>query len=170
MVKMFLESQLMRLWQGNDRMWIEKILTENDLGLNSSHQAGIHIPKSQMSALPKLPKSEKNPRYSLNLTDLEGNSWPVSLIYYNNKFHGGTRNEVRLTGTIHCFRHHNCQLNDTIRLNFSTPGQVMIQFLHKAGFKEESAVEKDIHQNVEEENTESAGEQGWTTHRIRRKR
>jgi len=46
----------------------------------------------------------------------------------------------------------------------------MIEFLHKADFKEESAAEKDIHQNAEGDNTESAGEQGWTTHRIRRKR
>ena len=151
-------------------MWIEKVLTGNDLGLNSSHQAGIHIPKTQMKALPKLPKSKKNPRYSLKLNDFEGNSWPVSLIYYNNKYHGGTRNEVRLTGTIHCFRYHGCQLNDTIRLNFSTPGQVMIQFLHKANSKEESAAESDKPRKAEGKNRKSVGEQGWTTYRIKRKR
>ena len=150
-------------------MWIEKILMENDLGLNSSHQSGIHIPRSQMSALPTFARSEKNPRYALNLIDSQGNSWPVSLIYYNNKFHGGTRNEVRLTSTIHCFRHHNCQLGDTIRLDFSVPGQVMIQFVKKTILKLDSGVEKDIHQNAEGGSTESLGEPGWTIHKIRRK-
>lgn len=107
-------------------MWIEKTLTNNDLGLNASHQSGIHIPLSKMHALPELTRAIKNPRYNLNLIDGQGGCWPVSLIYYNNKFHGGTRNEVRLTGTIHCFREHACIPGDVIRLHF-TSEQVIIK-------------------------------------------
>ena len=149
-------------------MWIEKTLTNNDLGLSASHQSGIHIPLSKMHALPELSREVKNPRYNLDLIDGQGGCWPVSLIYYNNKFHGGTRNEVRLTGTIHCFREHACVPGDVIRLHFS-PEQVIINL------ESETAETSSDVDNVSELNKHSLqsgavnAKPKWSHHTIRRR-
>lgn len=79
-----------------------KILSPNDLGLTGSHQSGILVPRSSPLAALISPHQheEVNPRRALRpiLTNI---SAPVvsTLIYYNNKRRGGTRNEFRLTRT-----------------------------------------------------------------------
>jgi hypothetical protein len=83
------------------KLRIEKTLSQNDLGLTGGHQAGIHVPKDEsiLSCLPKLNPQEHNPRKELHLEDSsDRRSWSANLIYYNNIFRGGTRNEYRITG------------------------------------------------------------------------
>jgi hypothetical protein len=149
-------------------MWIEKRLTGNDLGLSSSHQSGIHISRSQMHALPSLSRDVKNPRYALQMVDSNGDSWPVSLIYYNNKFHGGTRNEIRLTGTIHCFRHLNCKVGDLIKLNFSKTGEVYIKYEVKIETELQTDTGRAKPNAVKPPKGESLSDKSWTTYTIRR--
>jgi len=123
-----------------------------------------------MHALPSLSRDVKNPRYALQMVDSSGNSWPVSLIYYNNKFHGGTRNEIRLTGTIHCFRHLNCKIGDLIKLNFSKTGEVCIKFEEKIENEPQTDTGRAKPNAVKALKEESLSDKGWTTHKIRRGR
>lgn len=83
-------------------MKISKSLTKNDLGNTGAHQAGIHVPRKVLSLgiFPLLNTSTKNPRSEIVVVDEERKKWKINLIYYNNKFFGGTRNEVRLTGIL----------------------------------------------------------------------
>lgn len=79
-----------------------KVLTANDTGESGSHQAGIHIPKSQeelIAFLPWLDSALKNPDVWLECEDETGQPWRFRYIYYNNSLHdpGGTRDEYRLT-------------------------------------------------------------------------
>ena len=81
---------------------ISKILSSNDLGTTGTHQAGVHIPKTNESILqffPALYKSQKNPSKIIEFLRRD-NSTKITLrfIYYNSAFFGGTRNEYRLTG------------------------------------------------------------------------
>ena len=84
------------------RLKFAKILSHNDLGLTGSHQSGILVPRSSPLAtlIPQERRDEVNPRRILTpiLTNI---SAPVtsSLIFYNNKARGGTRDEFRLTRT-----------------------------------------------------------------------
>ena len=148
-------------------MWIEKVLTRNDLGQNASHQSGITIPLSHLPALPAMTRAEKNPRHHLNLIDGKGGSWPVSLIYYNNKFHGGTRNEIRLTGTIHCFREHGCGPGDVIRLQFSSE-EVLIVFDEKRSSETSYNVDSKLISQLPPTTERVHDTPGWTRHTIRR--
>ena len=81
-------------------MIIEKKLSENDLGMTGSHQAGILIPKDKelLSFFPRLDSKQYNPRIAITFEDSSKKKWIFNFIYYNNKFYGGTRNEYRLTG------------------------------------------------------------------------
>jgi hypothetical protein len=79
----------------------EKVLTANDTGETSSHQVGVHIPKSNRELLaffPTLDGRQKNPRSRLSIVDVEGERWEFVLVYYNNRLHDpdGTRLEYRL--------------------------------------------------------------------------
>lgn len=87
----------------------EKFLTANDTGESGTHQAGIHIPKSEiefLEFLPPLDPTVKNPDTWINFVDDTGCEWKFRYIYYNNKRHdeGGTRDEYRLTHTTKFFR------------------------------------------------------------------
>ena len=79
-----------------------KVLTANDTGKSGSHQAGIHIHKSQhalIAMLPKLDPSTKNPSAWVVCRCADAQEWLVRYIHYNNKLHDavGTRDEYRLT-------------------------------------------------------------------------
>lgn len=81
-------------------VWYAKRLSGNDTLANGSHQAGPYIPKSLLfSVLPDLYRPEvRNPEVFLDLhIDSHDDSRQVRGIWYNNKLHGGTRNEARLT-------------------------------------------------------------------------
>lgn len=78
-----------------------KRLSGNDTGITGSHQAGVFLPKEVVSgALPSLMTiTEKNPEVYITAR-LSSQNFPeqkVRGIYYNNKFHQGTRNEHRVT-------------------------------------------------------------------------
>jgi hypothetical protein len=85
----------------------KKVLSENDLGKTNSHQAGILIPKSLVSAgvFDSLSTTVKNPRVQLRCWDssLETYFFP-NYIFYNNKYFSGTRSEYRMTGLSAYFR------------------------------------------------------------------
>ncbi len=88
-----------------------KLLTRNDIGVTNSHQAGVHVPKSEdgpLSILPWLDPTIKNPEAYIYCEDEQGLEWRFRFIYYNSKLHsscdqqsgikkGGTRNEYRLS-------------------------------------------------------------------------
>ena len=78
---------------------IVKVLSANDTGETGGHQAGLLIPKEPrlLSFFPSLNKKAYNPRVHLQFIDDSGSYWEFAFIYYNNVFHGGTRNEYRLT-------------------------------------------------------------------------
>jgi len=96
---------------------VEKILSENDLGLTKSHQAGFLIPKHlvQQGMFEKLTDQELNPRIRLKMTEKEiDQDWFFSYIYYNNKYFGGSRSEYRLTGLASFLRGHSLRPGDAI--------------------------------------------------------
>ena len=81
-------------------VWYAKRLSGNDTLANGSHQAGPYIPKPFLfSVLPDLYRPEvRNPEVCFDLhIDSHDDSRQVRAIWYNNKSHGGTRNEARLT-------------------------------------------------------------------------
>lgn len=96
---------------------VEKILSENDLGLTNSHQAGFLIPKYliKQGMFETLADQELNPRIRLKMTEKEiDQHWYFSYIYYNNKYFGGSRNEYRLTGLASFLREHSLRPGDAI--------------------------------------------------------
>ncbi|MEM7061113.1 MAG: type II restriction endonuclease [Pseudomonadota bacterium] len=82
-------------------LWYVKRLSGNDTLANGTHQAGPYVPKELLFRLfPAMDRpSEKNPdvRFDLYL-DSHADHRKVRAVWYNNKLHGGTRNEARLTG------------------------------------------------------------------------
>lgn len=81
-------------------LWFAKRLSANDTLANQAHQAGPYIPKSVLfRAFPSINREDlHNPDYRLQLlVDSHREETRARAIWYNNKFHGGTRNEARLT-------------------------------------------------------------------------
>ena len=106
----------------------EKPLTANDTGETGGHQAGIHIPKSQidlLALLPFLDPAQKNPDAWLEMTDDTGVTWRFRYIYYNNRHHdeGGTRDEYRITHMTKFFRAVGAKEGDVFVLTGS-PGKL----------------------------------------------
>ncbi len=85
---------------GPDFIWYVKRLSANDTLANGTHQAGPYIPKEFLFKIfPSLKKPKNlNPDIRFDLSvDSHADVRNVRAIWYNNKFHGGTRNETRLT-------------------------------------------------------------------------
>ena len=81
--------------------WYVKRLSGNDTLANGSHQAGPYIPRKWiLESFPSLNRpDEENPRMPVDFfIDSHGIECQPQIIWYNNKLHGGTRNEVRVTG------------------------------------------------------------------------
>lgn len=81
--------------------WFVKRLQANDTLAAGSHQAGPYLPKDFLFAVyPQLRNVEsKNPRIEIDIyIDSQGDHRRVRAIWYNNRHHGGTRNETRITG------------------------------------------------------------------------
>jgi hypothetical protein len=81
--------------------WFVKRLQANDTLATGSHQAGPYLPKPFLFAVcPTLRnEAEKNPRVEFDTyIDSQGDYRQVRAIWYNNRLHGGTRNETRITG------------------------------------------------------------------------
>lgn len=95
---------------------IEKNLSGTDIGLTSTHQSGIYIPKDVLKFFPSLDTKSKNPRIKIIFKDIYGENNEFNFIYYNNKFFGGTRNEYRLTGINSFIKSRNLLIGDLIKL------------------------------------------------------
>ncbi len=86
--------------EANCRVFIKR-LSANDTGATGTHQAGVYFPGQVMSAVfPSLNRTDiQNPDTTIR-TKIESAGLPeqtLRAIYYNNRHHGGTRNEKRLT-------------------------------------------------------------------------
>ena len=86
---------------GHGVHWYSKRLSGNDMLANATHQAGPYLPKQFLFGLfPGLKKPEKlNPdaRFDLYIGS-HNDHRRVRAVWYNNKLHSGTRNEIRVTG------------------------------------------------------------------------
>jgi len=85
---------------GDCYIWYVKRLSGNDTLANGSHQAGPYMPKEFLfSIFPSLNKPSKlNPDLWVEFDiDSHDERRRIRIIWYNNKLHGGTRNEARLT-------------------------------------------------------------------------
>lgn len=81
-------------------VWFAKRLSANDTKASGGHQAGPYIPKDVFfRVFPGLRREKDlNPETSIRFDiDSHRDTRPVRAIWYNNKFHGGTRDETRLT-------------------------------------------------------------------------
>jgi hypothetical protein len=97
-----------------------KRLSDNDVGLTNSHQAGFLIPKLFVKeGLFEVMSNEiLNPRLRLKFRDLsDGSDIYLTYIYYNNKFFEGTRHEYRLTGLTRWIKNHGLKSGDTIQIS-----------------------------------------------------
>ena len=127
-----------------NRISFEKILSTNDTGCNGSHQAGIHIPKSEtglLELLPKLDPTKYNPSAYITIQGPDGARHELRFIYYNNKLHGrGTRNEYRLTCLTDFLRRHQSKPGDFFRITRDENG-----FLSMEVIKIVSTVSMEVH-------------------------
>ncbi len=81
-------------------VWYAKRLSGNDTLANGSHQAGPYIPKDFLfEIIPSLNRPEiLNPDARFELyVDSHPDVRTIRAVWYNNKLHGKTRNEARLT-------------------------------------------------------------------------
>ncbi len=91
----------MNLYGCNSCIWYVKRLSGNDTLANGTHQAGPYIPRKLLFAtFSELERQDaENPDVWFGLrVDSHGVERRIRAVWYNNKFHGGTRNETRLTG------------------------------------------------------------------------
>ena len=96
---------------------LRKRLSANDLGIGGSHQAGILVPIPLAHFFPKLDEGELNPNIWISIEHDGLRRWRWHFIHYNNKVvRDGTRNEYRLTGTVHAMRALGCQVGSEIEL------------------------------------------------------
>ncbi|MGO7727947.1 type II restriction endonuclease [Rhizobium leguminosarum] len=81
-------------------IWYAKRLSGNDTLANGSHQAGPYIPKDLLfEIIPSLNRPDiLNPDARFELyVDSHPDVRTIRAVWYNNKLHGKTRNETRLT-------------------------------------------------------------------------
>ena len=109
---------------------ISKTLSANDTGETGGHQSGLLIPlnPSILSFFPKLDKTQLNPRVKIRFEDQSGKIWNFTLIYYNNKHFGGTRNEYRLTHMTKFIREAGLKAGDEIIMSKNLAGLYQIAF------------------------------------------
>ena len=102
----------------DERTYIDKFfkeLTANDLGKTGSHQVGIAIPKDKHLFFGLLDETKLNPDVKLDFLDKQNNKrHKLRFVYYNNKFHGGTRNEYRLLWAREFLQENNPSVGDVI--------------------------------------------------------
>lgn len=89
------------LWDNPQTAWLLKRLSANDTLANGAHQVGPYMPKDLLFGLiPNLDRpSVLNPDvYLQTFIDSHKDSLRIRAVWYNNRLHGRTRNETRLTG------------------------------------------------------------------------
>lgn len=116
-----------------------KILSSNDVGETSSHQVGVHIPKTgvtPLKILPILDSKVKNPCVWIEATDPHERVWKLRFIYYNSKLHPqiddngvkkGTRNEYRVTHITKFFSAYNAKCGDFFILTKKEDGSYYVE-------------------------------------------
>lgn len=94
-------TQFLEQMDRNDFVWIIKRLSGNDTGLTGGHQVGMYVPSSFVKAvMPEVCTTERlNPDkfFDCYIASNDCLQAGVRVIYYNNRFFGGTRNEFRIT-------------------------------------------------------------------------
>lgn len=125
---------------------IEKVLSDNDLGITGSHQAGMLIPKKPefLNFFPAIDIDSINPRTYIYFTDEFGQQWKLNFIYYNNKLRGGTRNEYRLTGMTAYFRYKSLEPGDVVILKKGVNNNYAIGYKKKRGLNTSVVENEDI--------------------------
>lgn len=81
-------------------VWLVKRLAGNDTLATGAHQAGPYLPRNLVFELfPAVNRIEtKNPDTAVDLyIDSHVDHREARIVWYNNKFHDGTRNETRMT-------------------------------------------------------------------------
>ncbi len=94
-------NQWLDIQAGRGVCWCVKRLSGNDTLANGTHQAGPYIRRELLlELLPSLNRpGVLNPDTQIDLyIDSHNDHRQVRAVWYNNKFHGGTRNETRITG------------------------------------------------------------------------
>ena len=88
-------------FSGPDYIWFVKRLSGNDTLATKAHQAGPYIPKEFLFEIfPDLhrPKTRNPDKIFPLYIDSHADRRDVRAIWYNNRLHGRTRNEARITG------------------------------------------------------------------------
>ena len=88
-------------FSGPDYIWFVKRLSGNDTLATKAHQAGPYIPKEFLfEVFPDLhrPKTRNPDKIFPLYIDSHADRRDVRAIWYNNRLHGRTRNEARITG------------------------------------------------------------------------
>ena len=106
------------------KITFRKPLSANDIGSNGSHQAGVHIPKTEkglLAFLPRLDPNMKNPDSWIECIDETEKHFRFRFVYYNNRFHdeNGTRNEYRLTYMTAYLRNSKAEVGDLFEISKS---------------------------------------------------
>jgi len=130
---------------------VEKILSANDLGDTTSHQAGFLVPHKIVRAgyFPTLKDNSRNPRLKLKFIEMDGVlQHEVNYIKYNNKVFGGTRYEYRITGVIGLFRHNLLRAGDSIIFKPINKYVFGVSFIHRDRKLGSSAIESWIVKGV----------------------
>jgi hypothetical protein len=97
--------------------FLQKTLTENDVGLTGSHQAGVHVPHGLAGFFPQLDEGTHNPSTWVTVSDDTDHVWQWRWIYYNGRVLGlGTRNEYRATHTVAFLRQEGARAGDILEL------------------------------------------------------
>jgi hypothetical protein len=113
---------------------IAKLLSGNDLGITGGHQAGVLLPKTDPEILqffPDLDKDIKNPSKILEFLRRDnGKAIKLRFVYYNSRFHGGTRNEYRLTGLTRLLRELGASVGDQLVMS-DVGGRYFIEVVRK---------------------------------------
>jgi hypothetical protein len=112
-----------------EKVEVVKTLSPNDLGETGSHQSGILLPKESSEVIdffPPLDSSKKNPRNKIEFTDFNGKHWFFNIIFYNNKFFGGTRNEFRLTCMTPFFKFYGLKSGDEVLFSKKLNGDQLL--------------------------------------------
>jgi hypothetical protein len=81
-------------------IWFVKRLSGNDTLATAAHQAGPYLPRQFVFEIfPDINQpATKNPDHTFNLyLDSHPDHRQARIIWYNNRLHGGTRNETRMT-------------------------------------------------------------------------
>lgn len=95
-------TQILEQIDRHSMSWIIKRLSGNDTGLTGGHQSGVYYPKTffQHTFPEILTTKEMNPTLPIEecyFPDCDHTIRDLHVKYYNNKFFGGTRNELRIT-------------------------------------------------------------------------